>query len=95
MPLHGVVWIGTERIEYGAYDGSTLRYCTRGTRGTTAQAHAVNAVVNYEPTIPTLDNFAHYGDNLRMAYNDSGVSLSSAGITPEHAFIRNMGAGTI
>ena len=95
MPLSGVVWIGTERIEYGAYDGGTLRYCTRGTRGTTAQAHAVNAVVNYEPTIPTLDNFAHYGDNLRMAYNDSGVSLSSAGITPEHAFIRNMGAGTI
>ena len=95
MPLSGVVWIGTERIEYGAYDGGTLRYCTRGTRGTTAQAHAVNAVVNYEPTIPTLDNFAHYGDNLRMAYNDSGVSLSSAGIAPEHAFIRNMGAGTI
>ena len=95
MPLSGVVWIGTERIEYGAYEGATLRYCTRGTRGTSAQAHAVNAVVNYEPTIPTLDNFSHYGDNLRLAYNDSGISLSATGISPEHAFIRNAGTGSI
>lgn len=95
MPLSGVVWIGTERIEYGAYEGATLRYCTRGTRGTSAQAHAVNAVVNYEPTIPVLENFGHYGDNLRLAYNDSGISLAASGTTPEHEFIRNAGSGTL
>jgi hypothetical protein len=95
MPLSGVVWVGTERIEYGAYEGATLRYCTRGTRGTSAQAHAVNAVVNYEPTIPVLENFGHYGDNLRLAYNDSGISLAASGTTPEHEFIRNAGSGTL
>ena len=95
MPLSGVVWVGTERIEYGAYEGATLRYCTRGTRGTSAQAHAVNALVNYELTIPVLENFGHYGDNLRLAYNDSGVSLAAAGTTPEHAFIRSAGQGSI
>ena len=91
----GVVWIGTERIEYGAYEGGNLRYCTRGTRGTSSQAHAINAVVNYEPRVSVLENFGHYGDNLRLAYNDSGVSLASAGITPEHNFIRNAGSGSI
>ena len=91
----GVVWIGTERIEYGAYEGGNLRYCKRGTRGTAAQAHAINAVVNYEPRVPILDNFGHYGDNLRLAYNDSGVSLASAGTSTEHAFIRNAGSGSI
>ena len=91
----GVVWIGTERIEYGAYEGGNLRYCTRGTRGTSSQAHAINAVVNYEPRVPILDNFGHYGDNLRLAYNDSGVSLADAGTSTEHAFIRNAGSGSI
>ena len=93
--------MGNERIEYGAKDdnfvvGGLLFYCTRGTYGTPVLTDTpIGTTVRHEPRIPTLDNFAHYGDNLRMAYNDSGVSLSSAGITPEHAFIRNMGAGTI
>lgn len=94
----GVVWIDNERIEYDAIDGYTLMYCTRGTRGTSSAAHSNNATVidgGYLYRIPTLDNFVDYGDGLRMAYNDTGVSLSTAGITPEHAFIRNAGYGTV
>jgi hypothetical protein len=94
----GVVWIDNERIEYDAIDGNTLMYCTRGTRGTGDVAHSSGAIVidgGHKYRIPTLDNFVDYGDGLRMAYNDTGVSLSTAGITPEHAFIRNAGYGTV
>jgi hypothetical protein len=94
----GVVWIDNERIEYDAVDGYTLMYCTRGTRGTSSTAHSNNATVidgGYLYRIPALDNFINYGNGLRMAYNDTGVSLSTTGITPEHAFIRNAGYGTV
>jgi hypothetical protein len=95
----GVVYINNERIEYGAIDGNTLKYCVRGTHGTSAQAHSqVSEVVDssWNKLIPnSLDNFAHYGDGLRMAFNETGISLSVAGNTPEHVFIRNAGSGTI
>ena len=94
----GVVWIDNERIEYDAIEGNTLMYCTRGTRGTCGVAHSNNATVidgGYLYRIPTLDNFIDYRNGLRMAYNDTGVSLSTTGITPEHAFIRNAGYGTV
>ena len=94
----GVVYINGERIEYNAVSGNNLLYCTRGTLGTSAKSHTSGAtVVNSGPTtrIPILDKFSHYGDNLRMAYNDSGTSLSAAGNSPEHAFIRNAGQGSI
>jgi hypothetical protein len=94
----GVVWIGSERIEYGAKDGNVLRYCTRGTYGTPAVAHNSSDVVTnagVSSRIPILENFGHYGDNLKLAYNDSGVSLAAAGTSPEHAFIRNAGSGSI
>jgi hypothetical protein len=94
----GVVWIGNERIEYGAIEGNTLVYCIRGTRGTSTTTHSNGASVedaSWTKRIPTLDNFIDYGNGLRMAYNDTGVSLSTAGTTPEHAFIRNAGFGTI
>jgi hypothetical protein len=94
----GVVWIGNERIEYNAIEDYALMYCTRGTRGTSSVAHSNNATVidgGYVYRIPTLDNFVDYGNGLRMAYNDTGVSLSTTGITPEHAFIRNAGYGTV
>ena len=94
----GVVWIDKERIEYDGIDGNTLLYCTRGTRGTGDVAHETGAVVldgGYLYRVPILDNFVDYGNGLRMAYNDTGVSLSTAGITPEHAFIRNAGLGTV
>jgi hypothetical protein len=96
FPDSGVVWVGNERVEYGAKLGTTLYYCTRGTYGTPVLTNTpVGTTVRYEPTIPVLENFGHYGDNLRLAYNDSGVSLASAGITPEHTFIRNAGSGSI
>jgi hypothetical protein len=96
---YGVVWIGSERIEYGARDPHNLLYCTRGTHSTPIQEHTSGTtVIEQNERIPTLESFAHYGDNLRLAYNDSGVSLSdpgSPGISPEHAFIRNAGQGSI
>ena len=96
----GVAYINGERITYHSVDedSSALIYCTRGTLGTSARAHdSGDTIQNSGPStrIPTLEKFSHYGDNLRMAYNDSGTSLSAAGISPEHAFIRNVGAGSI
>ena len=94
----GVVWIGNERIVYRAIDGNTLRYCTRGTLGTSATSHTNGATVTDGSSrylITPVRNFAHYGDNLRHAFNDDGVSLSAAGTTSEHAFIRNAGKGTL
>ena len=69
--------------------------------GTSAIAHTNgDRVVNTGPTtnIPTVDKFSHYGDGLRLAYNDSGMSLTehvAVPQTPEHRFIRNAGKGTI
>ena len=94
----GVVYIGNERIEYQAINANDLLFCTRGTLGTSAVEHTSGAsVINSGQTtkIPTVDKFSHYGDGLRLAYNDSGISLSATGTTPEHAFIRNVGKGTI
>ena len=96
----GVVWIGTERIEYSAVDttNNQLLFCNRGTRGTSSQAHTSGATVtNAGPSkrIPTVQKFSHYEDGLRLAYNDSGISLTAAGTSPEHAFIRNAGQGSI
>lgn len=92
----GVVWIGTERIEFHAIDGNTLRYCVRGTHLTSAQSHIANAtVIDGTYVIPAEEDFRDYGDNLRAAYNDRGISLANAGNTPEHAFIRNAGKGTL
>ena len=96
----GVVWIGTERIEYSAVDttNNQLLFCNRGTRGTSSQAHTSGATVtNAGPSkrIPTVQKFSHYENGLRLAYNDSGISLTAAGTSPEHAFIRNAGQGSI
>ena len=97
----GVIYIGCERIEYQAIDNNTLLFCTRGTMGTSAKAHTSgDRVINTGPTtnIPTVDKFSHYGDGLRLAYNDSGMSLTehvAVPQTPEHRFIRNAGKGTI
>jgi hypothetical protein len=96
--VRGVVWINNERITYGAIDGNTLRYCNRGTYATSAVAHTSGTRV-IDASVPQrvhmLESFVHYGNGLRLAYNDSGVSLASTGTTPEHAFIRNAGYGTL
>jgi hypothetical protein len=100
----GVAWIGTERIEYLAIDATgpgtagKLIGVTRGTLGTSPKAHSIgDQIWNAGPStrIPTTQKFSHYGDNLRLAYNDYSTSLASAGTTPEHAFIRSAGKGTI
>jgi len=100
----GVAWIGTERIEYLAIDATgpgtagKLIGVTRGTLGTSPKAHSIaDEIWNAGPStrIPTLKKFSHYGDGLRLAYNDYSTSLASAGTTPEHAFIRSVGKGTI
>ena len=101
----GVAWIGTERIEYLAIEpvGNAGTVCkligvTRGTLGTSPKAHSIgDEIWDTGPStrIPTLEKFSHYGDGLRLAYNDYSTSLASAGTTPEHAFIRSVGKGTI
>ena len=94
----GVVWINNERIEYFAVNDSKLYSCVRGTRGTSATAHDAGSVIvnaRSEYSIPAPARLQHYGDNLKKAYNDDGVSLSQAGSTNAHAFIRNSGFGTI
>jgi hypothetical protein len=94
----GVVWIDNERIEYRAIEGNTLRYCTRGTLGTSATTHASGATVtdaSWVYKIPTLEHFIDYGNDLGFAYNDTGISLSATGTTPMHIFIRNAGSGTL
>ena len=100
----GVAWIGTERIEYlainptGPGTAGRLIGVTRGTLGTSPKAHSIgDEIWNAGPStrIPTLEKFSHYGDGLRLAYNDYSTSLASAGTTPEHAFIRSAGKGTI
>lgn len=95
---YGVAWIGSERIEYEAKDANNLLFVQRGTLGTPTLTHASGSVViDANQRIPTPDRFAHYEDNLKPAYNDSGVSLAdpAGGISLEHAFIRNAGQGSI
>jgi hypothetical protein len=95
---NGVVWINNERIEYGAIVGNTLKYCVRGTRGTSATSHTIASVVSDASSslrIPTPTNFYLYGNSLLPAYNDSGISLAAAGTGAEHSFIRSAGFGTL
>ena len=94
----GVVWIGTERIVYRARSADSLLFCTRGTLGTSALSHEIGDTVidaSIGVQIPTLAKFADAANNLELAYNDLGTSLSAAGTGRTHTFIRNAGAGTI
>jgi len=94
----GIIWIGTERISYDARDGNTLRYCRRGTLGTSAIAHTAGDTVvdaGLQVELPVRERLGNYRDTLRSAYNEPGVSLSSSSTESVHRFIRNAGAGTI
>lgn len=98
MYSRGIVWVNGERIEYGAIDGNVLKYCIRGTWGTLPQEHASGSVVidsSWPYRIPTTKMLSHYHNDLRLAFNDWGVSLADTGNTREHNFIRNSGAGTV
>ena len=82
----GVIYIGNERITYEAIDGNNLLFCTRGTLGTSATAHTNgDTVVNSGAStrIPTVAKFSHYGNGLRLAYNDSGMSLTEHVAVPD------------
>ena len=59
----GVIWIGTERIEYSKVNGNTLSDLVRGTRGTTTQDHA-NAVEVYSgnTVIPNAGKRGYWND---------------------------------
>ena len=64
----GVIWIGTERIEYGRITGNVLTDVVRGTHGTTIQSHA-DAVDVYSGTKVIPDG------NNRGFWNSAGVSM--------------------
>ena len=63
FPAPGVIWIGTERIEYSKVSGNVLSDLVRGTRGTTIQDHA-NAVEVYsgDKIIPNAGKRGYWND---------------------------------
>ena len=67
---YGVVWIGDERIEYGAISGNTLINIRRGTLGTTIADHSVGDVA-YDGTsrqqIPNANDEWWVNDNDGLA----------------------------
>ena len=64
----GVLWIGTERIEYSKVSGNVLSDLVRGTRGTTVQDHANSVEVYSGDTI--IPNAGKRG-----FWNDASTSL--------------------
>ena len=60
----GVIWIGTERIEYSKVSDNVLSDLVRGTRGTTIQDTA-NAVEVYsgDKIIPNAGKRGYWNDN--------------------------------
>lgn len=64
----GVMWIGTERIEYSKVSGNVLSDIVRGTRGTTIQDHANSVEVYSGDTI--IPNAGKRG-----FWNDASTSL--------------------
>ena len=64
----GVIWIGSERIEYSRIDGNVLIDIVRGTRGTTVQDHAdATEVYSGNTHIPNAGK--------KGFWNDTGVML--------------------
>ena len=60
----GVIWIGTERIEYSTVTGNVLSDIIRGTRGTTVQDHSNSAEVYSGNThIPNAKSKGFWNDN--------------------------------
>lgn len=95
LTKNGVVWIGSERIEYTHIFDNTLYNCVRGTGGTSAQDHASTDIVYEGGTpsiIPTQKRLVNYGDNLRPAFNDFGKSITDAtSVSPEAVFVYDNG----
>lgn len=59
------VKIGQEWIEFQSADGTSLRGCRRGARGTMPQAHASTAVVHYGRTVVREVSVATFRDAYR------------------------------
>lgn len=92
----GVVWIGNERIEFWGIDGNVLTNCARGTLGTAAKAHAINATVvdqGRQEDIPGIARYVRYGDQLTPAYNDASTMLHNS--TNTEANFINQVKGTL
>lgn len=67
----GVIWIGTERIEYSKVTGNVLSDIIRGTHGTTVQDHAdATEVYSGNTHIPNA--------GTKGFWNDSGVTLTDS-----------------
>ncbi len=78
----GVIWIGSERIEYSKITGNVLSDIVRGTHGTTTQSHA-NAVDVYSGTkvIPNGNN--------RGFWNSNGLSVLQSGTAQSNYLTNN------
>ena len=67
----GVIWIGTERIEYSKVNGNILSDVVRGTHGTTIQDHATaTEVYSGDTYIPNAGS--------KGFWNDTGVKLTDS-----------------
>ncbi len=69
----GVIWIGSERIEYSRIDGNVLSDIIRGTHGTSVQDHS-NAVEVYsgDTYIPNAKSKGFWNDSATSLLNSTG-----------------------
>jgi len=85
------VFIGDERITFEEINGNTLTGVTRGTNGTSAEAHTIGEKV-YDATETNNINsgafaFGNPADPEFTTWNSAGMSLSNA-VTPIAQFIQ-------
>ena len=68
----GVIWIGSERIEYSRISGNVLSDIIRGTHGTTVQDHS-NAVEVYsgDTYIPNAKSKGFWNDSATSLLNST------------------------
>ena len=69
----GVIWIGTERIEYSRITGNVLSDVVRGTHGTSIQDHS-NSVEVYsgDTYIPNAKSKGFWNDASTSLLNSTG-----------------------
>ena len=70
----GVIWIGSERIEYSRIDGNVLSDVVRGTHGTTIQDHADGVdVYSGNKHIPRAKDSGYWNDTATALLDSSTV----------------------
>ena len=85
----GVVWVGTERIEYERKVGSQLKELSRGTKGTTIQNwYAVDPETGDPVTVEVFDGTANHvftktipGNTVDVFEPDSNVWLDTGAVS--------------